>query len=206
MYDVEFPDGAVKQYAANTIAENMYTQLDEDGYSQSILDSIIDYKTDGKAITKENMYVMTKSGQKRLRKTTAGWKLLVKFKDGAEQWMSLKVLKETHPVQVAEFSVSRDIAEEPAFKYWVPFTLRKRDRIIAAVNTRVRKTTHKYDIEVPRSIEHAYQLDSINGNKFWRDAIDKEMGNVLVAFEVLDPDTNIPVGWSKSSAYSLFIS
>ena len=72
MYDVEFPDGAVKQYAANTIAENMYTQLDEDGYSQSILDSIIDYKTDGKAITKENMYVMTKSGQKRLRKTTAG--------------------------------------------------------------------------------------------------------------------------------------
>ena len=26
VYDVEFPDGAVKQYAANVIAENMYTQ------------------------------------------------------------------------------------------------------------------------------------------------------------------------------------
>ena len=33
LYDVEFPDGAVKQYAANTIAQNMYSQVDEDGYS-----------------------------------------------------------------------------------------------------------------------------------------------------------------------------
>ena len=63
---------------------------------------------------------MTKSGQRLLGKATAGWKLLVKFKDGAEQWMPLKVLKETHPVQVTEFSVARNIDEEPAFKYWVP--------------------------------------------------------------------------------------
>ena len=76
VYDVEFPDGAIKQYAANTIAENMYSQLDSDGYSKTILDSIIDYKTDGNAVPKSQMYVFTKSGQRRLRRTTAGWKLL----------------------------------------------------------------------------------------------------------------------------------
>ena len=169
---MEFPDGAVRQYAANTIAENMYSQLDSDGYSKTILDSTVDYKTDGKAVPKSKMYVFTKSGQRRLRRTTAGWKLLVHFKDGAEQWLPLKVLKETHQVQIAEFAVARDIDDEPTFKYWVPFTLRKRDMIIASVNSRVRKTSHKYGIEVPKSIEHALQLDAINGNTFWRDAID----------------------------------
>ena len=31
IYDVEFPDGQVKEYAANIIAENMLTQVDSDG-------------------------------------------------------------------------------------------------------------------------------------------------------------------------------
>ena len=31
IYDMEFPDGQVKEYAANIIAENMLTQVDSDG-------------------------------------------------------------------------------------------------------------------------------------------------------------------------------
>ena len=30
VYDVEFPDGQVKEYAANVIAENMLTQVDDE--------------------------------------------------------------------------------------------------------------------------------------------------------------------------------
>ena len=41
-YDVEFPNGQVKEYGANIIAENMLTQVDSDGYSLSLMDSIID--------------------------------------------------------------------------------------------------------------------------------------------------------------------
>ena len=44
-YDVEFPDGQVKEYGANIIAENMLTQVDLDGYSLSLMDSIIDHKS-----------------------------------------------------------------------------------------------------------------------------------------------------------------
>ena len=32
-YDVELPDGVVKQYVANTISDNMYTQVDQYGHS-----------------------------------------------------------------------------------------------------------------------------------------------------------------------------
>ena len=32
IYDVEFPDGKIKDYAANVIAENMYSQVDLEGH------------------------------------------------------------------------------------------------------------------------------------------------------------------------------
>ena len=42
-YEVEFSNGQVKEYGANIIAENMLTQVDSDGYSLSLMDSIIDH-------------------------------------------------------------------------------------------------------------------------------------------------------------------
>jgi hypothetical protein len=46
-YEVEFPNGDVKEYAANIIAENMLTQVDSDGYySLTMMKAIIDYKKD----------------------------------------------------------------------------------------------------------------------------------------------------------------
>ena len=41
-YNVEFSDGQVKEYGTNIIAENMLTQVDSDGYSLSLMDSIIE--------------------------------------------------------------------------------------------------------------------------------------------------------------------
>ena len=32
VYDVEFPDGAVKYYAANVISENLLSQVDSSGF------------------------------------------------------------------------------------------------------------------------------------------------------------------------------
>ena len=204
LYDVEFTDGTLKQYSANIIAENMYSQVDEEGYSKTILESIVDYKKDGHAITKENMYVYTKSGQRRHRQTTQGWKLLVRFKDGSEQWVPLKVLKETNPVDVADFAQTRGIQDEPAFIYWVPYTLRQRDKIIAAVNTRLRKESLKYGIAVPRTLDEAKRMDRDNGNTLWADAINKEMANVRVAFEILEESQPIPVGWTRSSGHLIY--
>ena len=64
-YNVEFPDGQVKEYGANIIAENMLTQVDLDGYSLSLMDSIIDHQRDpSQTIPMEEKYIMPKNGQK----------------------------------------------------------------------------------------------------------------------------------------------
>ena len=99
---------------------------------------------------------------------------------------------------------AKGLTKEPAFAWWVPFTLKKRNKIISAVNARLRKKTHKYGIEMPTSVEHAYRLDERNDNTFWRDAIKKEMCNVLVAFDILERDEKLPVHLKELGVHLVF--
>ena len=76
--------------------------------------------------------------------------------------------------------------------------------IASAVRARLRKTTHKFGIEVPRTVEEAYALDKKNGNDYWSKAITKEMTNVGIAFEVIEDDAKMPVGWVKVTGHMIF--
>ena len=119
------------------------------------------------ALLPHQTYVYTKSCQKKLRKSTKGWKLLVAWKDGNEQWVNLEFMKQYYPIETAEFAIAHGPEDLPQFKWWMPFTLCNRDRIVSAVKARVRKAPHKYGIEVLTSVEHAKRLDHINGNRDW---------------------------------------
>jgi hypothetical protein len=110
-------------------------------------------------------------------------------------------MKESHPVEVAEFAKARSIADEPTFVWWVPYTLRKRDVILSKLKARICKTTHKYCIEVPTSIEHVYELDREYGNTLWQDALALEMTEIGVAFEVLPEGKIAPPKWKKVSGH-----
>eukprot|EP00978_Attheya_sp_CCMP212_P037774 scaffold181272_cov24-Attheya_sp.AAC.2 len=63
---------------------------DDEGYEHILMDEqIIEYKADGRAVKRN----------KQLRRTTKGWKLLVKWKDVSSDWLPLADLKESDPVQ-----------------------------------------------------------------------------------------------------------
>ena len=68
------------------------------------------------------------------------------------------------------------IDHKPAFNLWVPYVLKKRDRIISLVrkrSTRYLKRTHKFGIEVPKTVKETLDLDRQNGNTLWADAVSK---------------------------------
>jgi hypothetical protein len=109
-----------------------------------------------------------------------GWELLVEWRDGSTDWVALKDLKDTNPIELAEYAVANKIAEEPAFKWWVSFCLQKRNRIINEAKSKYWRTTHKYGIKVPKNAEESLRLDRINGNDYWERAIKKEMSKVRV--------------------------
>ena len=96
------------------------------------------------------------------------------------------------------------IHKEPDFTWWVPYTLRRRDRIIAGVNSRVKRTTHKYGIELPRSVDEALRFDKLNENTFWGDAINKEMENIKVAFDIKPEGSRPPVNYTLATGHLIF--
>lgn len=118
--------------------------------------------------------------------------------------MPLKDLKESNPVAVADYAKANNLVEEPAFKWWVPYVLRKRDYIISKVTTRVKKKSHKYGIRIPRTVKEAYELDKLNGNDYWSKAIKKEMLNVSIAFDILEDDENLPPSYQLASCHMIF--
>ena len=128
-----------------------------------------------------------------MRQTTKGWHLCVEWKDGTRSWERLADLKESNPIEVSEYAVAQhNIDGEAAFAWWVPFTLKRRKRIIAAVNKRYHKRTHKFGIEVPKTYEDCVRIDRENGNTLWQGAIRKEMSKVRVAFQVLEDGNDPP--------------
>ena len=84
IYEVIFPDGEIRLYAANVIADNIWAQVNLDEQHYVIFNSIIDHHVDSSvAETKENMYRFV-NGQRTMQRTTTGVKLLCLLKDGSE--------------------------------------------------------------------------------------------------------------------------
>ncbi len=81
--ECEFNDGTTREYAANTIASNIFMELDADGFSSSLLYHIVDHKRSGEATNMADKYFVTKTGTKRMRHTTVGLKFLVKWANGS---------------------------------------------------------------------------------------------------------------------------
>ena len=174
MYEVEYLDGEWTSLAANNIAENLFAQIDDEGNRQVLMDEIIGNRSNEHAVKQQDAFIMTKMGTKRRRETTKGWELLVRWKDSRTDWIALKDIKESYPVQVAEYAVSSRISEEPAFAWWASSVLKKRNRIIAKTKSKYWLRTHKFRIEIHKTVPQAQQIDAKSGNTLWWDAICKK--------------------------------
>ena len=113
-------------------------------------------------------------------------------------------MNNSHPFETAEFACASGIDDKVAFRYWVPYTLSNRYNIVASIKTRFRKVTHKFGINIPTSIEHALGIDRINQNTFWRDALELEMMNMVIVFDILDDNDVVPPVWSKVTGHVIF--
>ena len=199
MYEVKLADGRVKEDGPNIIAENMLTQVDSDVFSLSLMEGIIDYKCDDSvAIPKTDKYITTARGQRRLQKTTAGWKLLAKWRDQSESWVKLSELKESHHLETAEFAKSRGTDDESA--------------LVGTSYAEAEKRNHfSHEDETTKNHSQIWHRDTNqrrsrrqNGNRMWKDALALEMFNVGVAFEILEEGQAAPLGWSKVSRHLIW--
>eukprot|EP00804_Cyclotella_cryptica_P013947 CCRYP_002465-RA/>CCRYP_002465-RA protein AED:0.03 eAED:0.04 QI:0/0/0/0.83/0.6/0.5/6/0/916 len=186
-YEVHFSDGCTDELAANVIAEAVYTQCHADGNQYVFLDAIVDYRNDPSVAVAQDDQVTVVDGKKIIKRSTRDWELCCEWKDGSTSWQKLSDLKESHTLQVAEFAFAAQIADEPAFNWWVGWVLKKRDQIISLVkrrSARYHKRTHKHGIEIPKSVEEVYAIDKATDTTLVQ-CNRQGMPNVRVAFYIL---------------------
>jgi Reverse transcriptase (RNA-dependent DNA polymerase) len=113
-------------------------------------------------------------------------------------------MKESKPMEAAEYAVSCAIDHEPAFAWWVPAMLKCRNRIIAAVIKWKCEPEEKFGIKVPNTLAEALQFDCENGDTQWHEAVRKEINTVKVAFRVIDDNEVIPPGYQQIGCHLIY--
>ena len=66
------------------------------------------------------------------------------------------------------------------------------------------KKTHKFGIEVTKSVAQAYDLDKKNGNTLWVDDITNEMREVSPAFKKLENGEIVPIAYQHGTFHMIF--
>jgi hypothetical protein len=178
LYEVEYLDGHKAAITANTVAENILAQVDHDGHRQMLFEAIIDHRNDGTALQGEKASIKNSSGVSRNVETTKGWECLIQWHDGSATWNKMKDVKDSYPVQLAEYAVENALEQEPVFRWWVAHVLKKRERIIKKVKSSCWAKTHKYGFEVPKTYLDCIRIDKENKDTQWQDAVKKEMKTV----------------------------
>jgi hypothetical protein len=204
LYEVEYIDGHRAALSANIIAENLFAQVDQEGHRQLNFSEIIGHRNDGTQIQEGSEHIISRNGVKRRMETTKGWEINIAWRDGSTTWNALKDVKDSYPVQMAEYAVENNLTDKPAFKWWIKHILRKRDRIISRTKSSYWVRTHKYGFEVPKNWDDCVRIDKENENTLWQDAVRKEMGTVRPAFEEHEGDLSELVGYQKIGVQFVF--
>ena len=195
VYVVQFPDGEEVDVSYNTLAEHLYSQVDSEGNQYQIFKEIVGHRKRKSAVDKADQYT-THNGRKVKKKTTAGWDLEVEWRDGSSSWLSLRELKNSNAVEVAQYAVDNRIDLKPAFDWWVRDVLKRKERLIKMSQSHRLRTGYKFGLRVPNSVEEALEIDRERGDTLWQDAINKEMTNVRIAFDIRS-DRTAPPGYQK---------
>ena len=206
IYEVEYLDGHKASLAANAIAENLFAQIDDEGNRFVTFDSIMAHRVDGSETKEDDAYITSSNGGRRRKETTKGWEILIQWKDGTTTWETLKDVKASYPIQLAEYALQSRISTKPAFSWWVNHVLQKKKHMISKVKSKYWTRTHKFGIKIPKSVKEARDFDKDNEDNLWWAAILKEMKNVMVAFERYDGDVKdlTDKGYTKIECHMIF--
>ena len=83
-----------------------------------MFDSIFDFRRNTTVLCYADQKFLKADGRFFMLQTTAGWQLCIQWKDGITLWEKLSDLKESHPIECAEYAVSQGLMNEPAFKFF----------------------------------------------------------------------------------------
>jgi len=207
IYEIEFQDDRVESYFANQIVECILNESEVQSNISHHIKDFVDHRKGAKALTKNEAFLKVR-GKLIPKRTTKGWQICAELSNGKTEWLDLKTAKEASPIKAAKYGVANKISDEPTFRWWVPYVLRKHERIIKTVKRRSikKRKTEKFGLEVPKpnDVERALQIDNETGTNHWSTALAKETKTVLPALKVLERNEKTPPGYKYIDLLTIF--
>ena len=199
IYEVEYSDGSLEAFTANIIAENILSQVDEQGHRQLMMDEIMDHRKTSDAIKKDDsLYIPHKT------KTTKGWEICVFWKDTSFTWVAMKDIKHAYPTELALYAKANGISEEPAFIWWVNKVIKKKHQIISKIKSKYWQRSYKYGIRIPKTVKEALEIDKNNNDKLWENSIAEEMPKIRNATRIFNGDPKSLIGYQQITGHIIF--
>ena len=66
------------------------------------------------------------------------------------------------------------------------------------------KKTHKFCIEIPKTVAKDHDIDKNFGNTLWADEIAKEIKNVKIAFDIMPDGDRLLNGYKQIPCHMIF--
>ena len=172
----------------------MYAQCDRNGNKYFLWEVIIDHRKNDSALSAEDQKVVVE-GQETIIKLIAGWDICCGWKDGSTLWEKLSNLKESHPIQVAEYAIAQEHVQ--AFNWWVHHVLKTRECLIS-------QKYPQFGLELCKMVKEAVAFDKKNKTTLQQDAIETEMKNVRIAFQPIPEGEKPPNGFLYVNHHMVF--
>ena len=118
-------------------------------------------------------------------------------------WEPLSVMRRDDPITLAKYAKDQQIENKQGWKWSRKLNKnnKKMERMMRTLHAQKgnqkgkQGKKFKFGVEVPKNVKDALRLDQKNGNTKWKDAIKKELEQLMEfnTFKVLDPgETNPP--------------
>lgn len=135
--------------------------MDVEGNRFLLLKEIVHHEKDSSALSQTSSTVDNTSGsQNPTRKyTTKGWHFCCLWANGSTSWEPMHNLKDSNPIELAEYAYSHKLLDEPTFAWWAKEALCQCKRMISKVKSRYWQCTHQFGIHLPKTVSEALELD-----------------------------------------------
>jgi hypothetical protein len=161
------------------------------GNQYRLLDAIIDHKSDGRAVKHADRYVIV-NGRRHVRKTTAGWKHCVKFRDGTTSWERLADVKESTPWKWLSMLSHMALTTSRLCMVGTIHSQASRPHHCCCQQAVPEEDPQVWD-RGAQDVETCLGVGQGEWEyKLWEEAIAKEMANVRVAFKILNDGEEPP--------------
>ena len=160
---LEYVHGQTEWVEPNILQEALLSRdANDDGTNLWTFSTVLDHKT-------ENNQVQVK----------------IQWDNGDVTWEPLNSLRKDDPVTLAKYAHKKGITNKRGWKWSRKINKRPKKllrmlRINASQKGAARKTVkYKFGVQIPKHPMHALELDRLNGNTKWRDALQLEIDQLL---------------------------